>query len=75
MPVTMHTILVHGPDIIKSLPLPIGVFSEEAQETRHKDAKKFRLFHARKKSRKITMQDQFERFLATSDPLISSMNS
>ena len=32
MPVTMHKILVHGPDIIKTLPLPIGVFSEEAQE-------------------------------------------
>ena len=74
MPVTMHKILVHGPDIISSLPLPIGVFSEEAQETRLKDAKYFRLYHTRKMSRVSTMRDQFERLMATSDPLISSIN-
>ena len=53
--------------------LPLGMFSEEAQESRNKDNKQFRLHHARTDSREHTMEDKFHYLLITSDPLISSL--
>ena len=35
MPVSLHKILVHGHLIISSFSLPIGIYSEEAQESRN----------------------------------------
>lgn len=43
MPTSVHKILIHGTQIIKALSiLPIGQFSEESQEARNKDIKKYR---------------------------------
>ena len=39
MPVTMHKLLVHGQDILEHFLLPIGLYSEEGQESRHQDVK------------------------------------
>lgn len=65
MPITVHKVLIR-----RSL-LPISFYSEEAIEARHKDAKKIRLTHTRKKSELCTNEDLFKRLLLTSDPLIS----
>ena len=52
MPSSVHKILLHGENIIKHFAvLPIGQLSEDAQESRNKDYKKFRLYHARRCSR------------------------
>ncbi|XP_076674439.1 uncharacterized protein LOC143372268 [Andrena cerasifolii] len=51
MPASVHKLLVHGAEIIKHALLPIGQLSEEAQETKHKDFKKFRTNNTRKCSR------------------------
>lgn len=74
MPSSVHKILIHGESIIKHFAvLPIGQLSEDAQECRNKDYKKFRLHHARKCSRSATNEDVFHTLLYTSDPYISSL--
>lgn len=73
MPTTVHKILMHGPLIIGSAILPIGQLSEEAQEARNKDVKKFRDGFSRKSSRENTMQDILNWLLLSSDPFITSM--
>ncbi|XP_071580794.1 uncharacterized protein [Temnothorax nylanderi] len=71
MPVTVHKILLHGASIIEAAFLPIGELSEEAQEARNKDFKRFREFHTRKCSRVVTNTDITRKLLITSDPLIN----
>lgn len=71
MPTTVHKVLIHGPSIVSNALMPIGHLSEEAQEARNKDFKKFREFNARKTSRKDTLTDVFNAFLISSDPYIS----
>ena len=44
MPPTIHKYLIHGPEIISSALLLIGQLTEEAQEARNKDFKKYREF-------------------------------
>lgn len=39
MLITVHKILIHGPQIIESDLLPVGQLFEDAQETRNKDKK------------------------------------
>lgn len=73
MPATVHKILIHGAIIIKEAILPIGQLSEEAQESRNKDLKKFRESNTRKNCRVLGNQDLLNRLLITSDPLISSL--
>lgn len=73
MPVSVHKILVHGSDIIKFAMVPIGQLSEEAQEARHKEIKKYRECNTRKNSRLNTMQDLLNNLLLSSDPVISSL--
>lgn len=73
MPTSIHKLLIHGPEIIAYALLPIGQLSEEAQEARNKDIKRFREGFSRKCSREATMQDVFNRLLITSDPYISSV--
>ncbi|CAG9765754.1 unnamed protein product [Ceutorhynchus assimilis] len=46
-----------------------GALSEEPQEARNKDFKKFRTDFSRKISRKANLQDVFNRLMLTSDPL------
>lgn len=73
MPVSVHKILFHGKDIIRSCILPIGQLSEEAQEARNKDTRKFRELFTRKTSRIDTNTDLFNRLLISSDPFIASL--
>lgn len=76
MPSSMHKILIHGEKIIEYYAiLPIGQLSEDAQESRNKDYKKFKLHHSRKCSRAATNEDMFHTLLYTSDPYISSMRN
>lgn len=75
MPVTVHKILVHSPDVIKTCILLIGQLSEEAQEARNKDLRRFREGHTRKNSRICTNEDLLKMLLITSDPVISSLRS
>uniref|UniRef100_A0A8D8U0M9 Uncharacterized protein n=1 Tax=Cacopsylla melanoneura TaxID=428564 RepID=A0A8D8U0M9_9HEMI len=42
MPPTLHRYLIHGLQIIAAVTLPIGQLSEEAQEAKNKDFKRFR---------------------------------
>ena len=42
MPSAVHLVLIHGADIIDSLELPIGAYSEEALEARNKNIRAFR---------------------------------
>lgn len=51
MPTSWHVILLHGYEIMASMPFPIGMMSEEAQESRNKDLKHFRDDHTRKINR------------------------
>lgn len=73
MPTTLHKILIHGKDIMEKCIFPVGILSEEAQECRNKDYKKYRLRHSRKCSRIATNQDVMNRMMVTSDPLISKL--
>ena len=41
MPQSLHHILLHGDKVAKQFSLPIGLLSEEAQESHNKDFKKF----------------------------------
>lgn len=74
MPSTVHKILIHGADILRTSILPVGMLGEEASEARNKDYKNFRLFYSRKTSRKDTLTDLFYRVMDTSDPIISSVS-
>lgn len=73
MPVTVHKILVHGSEIINFAIVPIGQLSEEAQEARHKEVRRYREHHTRKVSRLKTMEDLFHSLLVSSDPLLKTM--
>lgn len=74
MPPTVHKVLIHGSIIIKKALLPIGQLSEEAQEARNKDFKKYREGFSRKISREKTNMDVLRRLLLSSDPLLSSLH-
>lgn len=75
MPSSVHKILIHGAKVIEHFAiLPIGQLSEDAQEARNKDYKRYRLHHARKCSRSATNEDVLHVLLYTSDPYISSLN-
>lgn len=75
MPTSIHELLIHGPLIIEWAPLPIGQLSEEAQEARNKDIKKYRDGFSRKCSRQKNMEDIFNWLLVSSDPLITSLRT
>ena len=70
MPASVHKLLVHGADIMRTLSLPAGMLSEEVQERRNKDIRKYWEHHTRKTSRANTMEDQLRYLLASSDPVI-----
>lgn len=72
MPPTLHKYFIHGPEMISSALLPIGQLTEEAQEARNKDFKKYREHYSRKCSREKTNEDIFNSFLVSSDPVITN---
>jgi len=74
IPTSVNKILIYGTQIIEALSiLPIGQFSEESQEARNKDIKKYREGFSRKCSRIKNLEDVFNRLLLSSDPFISSL--
>lgn len=73
MPATVHKILIHSTEVIKAALLPIGQLSEEAQEARNKDCRRFREYNTRKCSRVATNRDLLSMLIITSDPLINSL--
>lgn len=73
MPTSVHKVLIHGAKIINFFDLPIGFYSEEAQEARNKDFRNIREHQSRKSSRENTNEDIIHWLLITSDPLITSM--
>ena len=73
MPASIHKLLIHRAEVIRSLPLPIGAYSEEAQESRNKYVRLYKLKHARKTSRIDTITGQFRFLCITSDPIISEI--
>lgn len=75
MPASVHKVLLHGSDVISVSLLPIGMLSEEAQESRNKDFRAFREKFTRKISRIATNEDIMHIFLISSDPIISSYRS
>ena len=72
MPPTLHKLLEHGYQVSEIFDLPIGMYSEEAQEAQNKEIRNARLSHTCKISRKNAMTNQFHYLLVRSDPVISS---
>lgn len=75
-PQSVHKILMHGSQVIlHNILVPIDALSEEAQEARNKDYKRFRQYHTRKMSRMLTTHDLMHVLLVSSDPVISELRS
>lgn len=70
MPTTVHKVLFHGIQIMKFFDMPIGCYSEEAQEARNKDFRRIRECNTRKTSRSNTNEDIIHGLLISSDPVI-----
>lgn len=75
MPSAVHRVLIHCKAVLDSTLLPIGKLSEEAQESRNKDFKRFRQSHTRKTRRSLTNEDLIHHLLVSSDPVISSLRA
>lgn len=73
MPSSLHKPLMHGYKIIKSQIVPIGQLSEEAQEAKNKDFKRWRENNTRKTSRVDTNTDLIHYLLVSADLYISSL--
>lgn len=73
MPPAVHKVLIHGAQIMSFFDLPIGFYSEEAQEARNKDFRYIREHHTRKSSRILTNTDIIHHLLLSSDPYINSL--
>ena len=75
MPASMHILLIHGADFITNfMNMPLGALSEEAQESRNKDLKRYRTVNTRKMSRTLCNLDLMHILLTSSDPVISTIN-
>jgi len=74
MPPSVHKLLEHGHVIIEKFELPIGQYSEEAQEAQNKELRNARLNHTCKISRLNVMKNQFHHLLIRTDPVISSIS-
>lgn len=65
--------MLTGSQIISNSEIAIGQLSEEAQETRHKEFRRYREENSRKSSRVNTNTDVLHILLLSSDPTISSL--
>ena len=74
MNAAVHIILLHGWAVMDSLKIPMGELSEEAQESKNKDLKFTRTFRTRKCSEKKCNEDTIKGMLASSDPIIATIN-
>ena len=68
MPPGVHVLLMHSHQAARVLPLPLGFWSEEAQESINKIMKRFRRCHARTDTEEHTNYDTMMRLLNASDP-------
>ncbi|GBN30049.1 hypothetical protein AVEN_175422-1 [Araneus ventricosus] len=75
MSISLHKILFKGRDIIEACILPIGSYSEEAQEARNKHNRQYRELFTRKSSRINTNTDLLHRLLIISDRYIVSLRA
>ena len=71
MPLSLHKVLKHGADILETFSLPIGWYSEEAQEANNKTFRKIRLQLNRMTNRTETNKDILKRLLIGSDPYVA----
>ncbi len=69
---TLHKIFIHGKDIIKACPVPLGWTSEEGSESNNKFVRRFLSNHTRKTSQIDTLTDLFNRLLEVSDPCLTA---
>ena len=74
MPPSVHKLLEHSWAIAERLELPIGSYSEEAQEANNKELRNARLDHSCKVSRLNAMKNMFHYMLIRTDPVISSIS-
>lgn len=70
---TIHKIFDHSVQIIENQCVPIGQLTEEAQEARNKDFRRFRERNTRKISRIATNSDLLTMLLVSSDPIVASL--
>ena len=70
MPPSVDKSLIHGAYIMKSFVLPLGWYSEEAQENNNKTFRKARAENSRIMSRAQTNEDTFKYLMSNSDPFI-----
>ena len=73
IPPSVHKILIHGSDIIKTFQLPMAFYSEEPQEANNKIFRKARAENSRMTSRDQTNEDIIHNMLVLSDPYIASL--
>ena len=71
MPASVNKLFLHGSQVIEIAVLPIGMLSEEAQESRNKDFRKFRALKICQTSRINNLQDVLNRMILTSDPVLT----
>ena len=74
MPPTVHKLLEHGAEIANSMKLPLGQYSEEAQEAQNKEIQNARLNKTCKISRLNVMKNQYHYMLIRTDPVVSSIS-
>ena len=72
LPASVHKILFHSHQIQQRLELPVGVYSEGAQETTHRQCKDIKIDSTRKNSPLNTKTDLMNRRLDNSDPIIAT---
>ena len=68
MPPGVHVLLFHSHQVARLLPLPLGYWSEEAQECINKTVKSFLRCHVRTDTEEHTHKDLMMRLLNSSDP-------
>ena len=69
---TVHKILDHSAEVIRFHSVPVGILTEESQEARNKDCRRFRLGNTRKLSRGKSNFDLLSMLMISSDPFIAS---
>lgn len=75
MPPVVYVVLAHEPQIIINTVLPVGIFGEDAAESRNKLNNFVRLYHARKTNRIDTLTNVINNTASnTSDVIISTIS-
>ena len=70
MPSSCHALLIHGPAVIETFSISVGLLSEESQEGRNKDFKRCHENNTRKARPELTNDDIMRYLLVSSDHYI-----